>query len=412
MIDSSTKETAPLRVLFYVQHLLGIGHVKRASLLVQGWLAAGLDVTVVSGGEPVPQFGFDGARLLQLPPVKARDASFSALVDSENQPLDEAFKQRRTDQLLDALQQTQPHLLVIENYPFGRRQLRWELLPLLQNAARMTERPRTVCSIRDILQARKPERVDETMALVEQYFDAVLVHGDSDFIPLQQSFPRCQAFADKLRYTGYVTDPPGKRRQETINEVLISAGGGAVGFTLMRTCLEALAQPSLFGSYEAQLFNGRQRYCWRFLIGPNVTVEQQCRFNTLLASIDQSQVEVIVEPVRPDFAQLLQRCRLSISQGGYNTLMDLLAAKCAAVVVPFEGSGETEQLARTERLQQLGLCRMVRESALTPEELAQAVCQVLPDPDKGPSAAQPLTLDCNGAARSAQILTSLVNANA
>ncbi|MEH6648396.1 MAG: glycosyltransferase [Motiliproteus sp.] len=417
MIDADAMQNTPLRVLFYVQHLLGIGHVKRASLLVQGWLAAGLDVTVVSGGEPVPQFRFDGARLLQLAPVKARDANFSALVNSEGQPLDAAFKQGRTRQLLDALQQTQPHLLVIENYPFGRRQLRWELLPLLQSAVLLAQPPRIVCSIRDILQARKPERVDETVALIDQYFDAVLVHGDSHFIPLQQSFPRCQAFTDKLRYTGYVTDPAAKQPQATVNEILISAGGGAVGFALMRACLEALAQPGLFGRCESQLFHdqqgsGQPGYCWRFLLGPNVTVEQQQRLNVLLEAIDKNRVNVILEPVRPDFPELLQRCRLSISQGGYNTLMDLLAAECAAVVVPFEGSGETEQLARTERLQQLGLCRMVREAALTPTELARAVCQLLDGSDKHPSVPQPLTLDCNGAALSAQILKSLVDTDA
>ena len=143
---------------------------------------------------------------------------------------------------------------------------------------------------------------------------------------------------------------------------------------------------------------------WRFLIGPNVSTEQRHQLTAMQASVDTRRFEVVIEPVRSGFPQLLQHCRLSISQGGYNTLMDLLAAKCAALVVPFEGSGETEQLARTERLAQLGLCQMLRECELTAVSLAQTVMAALAAPE--PAGVE---LDCNGATHSAQILMELLN---
>lgn len=403
------------RVLFYVQHLLGIGHIKRASLLVRGWLDAGLDVTVLSGGEPVPQFGFTGARLLQLPAVKARDSSFSGLVDAQGHELDAAFKQRRVQQMLATLEQLQPQLLVIENYPFGRRQLRWELLPLLECAQQLNQPPVIVCSVRDILQQRLPERVDETVALVDRYFDAILVHGDNDFIPLQHSFPRCQAFIDKIHYTGYVTEAlslPSTllTTDKNTHEVLVSAGGGAVGFALMQTCLQLLILPELLQRLRQGLLSGHSDQQpglrWRFLLGPNLSVEQQQHLRELAAQVDPTLAEVILEPLRPDFPQLLQHCLVSISQGGYNTLMDLLAAGCAAVVIPFEGSGETEQLARTARLAQLGYCQMLREIDLTPEALLRALSAMLRTPRPAS-----LALDCQGANHSAQILQQLVAAD-
>jgi predicted glycosyltransferase len=46
--------STPLKVLVYVQHLLGVGHVKRAAAITRAMVAAGLDVHVVLGGEPVP----------------------------------------------------------------------------------------------------------------------------------------------------------------------------------------------------------------------------------------------------------------------------------------------------------------------------------------------------------------------
>ena len=42
-------------VLFYVQHLLGIGHLRRAYHLIDGMAREGLAVTLVSGGEPLPE---------------------------------------------------------------------------------------------------------------------------------------------------------------------------------------------------------------------------------------------------------------------------------------------------------------------------------------------------------------------
>ncbi|MEH6822990.1 MAG: glycosyltransferase [Motiliproteus sp.] len=418
------------RVLFYVQHLLGIGHIKRASLLVRAWLEAGLDVSVVSGGEPVVQFGFGAARLIQLPALKARDSAFSGLMDAQGNEIDAAFKQRRKQQLLAALDQVQPQLLVIENYPFGRRQLRWELLPLLERAQQLSSPPRIVCSVRDILQQRSPERIDETVALVERCFDAILVHGDSGFIPLQYSFPQAQAFADKLHYTGYVTEaltgqaqprsdparaPAGSQvapqdPQDDVAEVLISAGGGAVGFALMRTCLELLIRLEQVTELNGTALNvaesGRGMR-WRFLLGPNLSEQQQRQLRDLGAQIDPASADVIMEPLRADFSALLRRCRLSISQGGYNTLMDLLAARCAALVVPFEGSGETEQLARSERLAQQGYCQMLREADLNPENLLRAINVSLSAPRP-----ETLGLDCQGATHSAQILWQLVHADA
>lgn len=57
---------------------------------------------------------------------------------------------------------------------------------------------------------------------------------------------------------------------------------------------------------------------------------------------------------RKDFASLLTGARLSISQAGYNTVCDVLQAKCRSLLIPFSASGETEQSARAERLQNSG----------------------------------------------------------
>ena len=100
------------------------------------------------------------------------------------------IKARRRDMLLATLAAVQPDIVVIEAYPFGRRQMRFELLPLLDAIAAMTPKPAVVTSVRDILQERvKAGRNEETVELVNRHFDLVMVHGDPAFASLDDTFP-------------------------------------------------------------------------------------------------------------------------------------------------------------------------------------------------------------------------------
>ena len=182
------------RVFFYVQHLLGIGHLTRAMTLARAMRARGLAVTVVSGGDPVPVVAADGLDFVQLPPARAADRSFKLLHDGAGEAVDDAWKARRRDLLRETFLARDPQVLIIELFPFGRRQMRFELIPLLE-AARRRPRPVAVaCSVRDILVAKeRPERNDEMVALALRYVDAVLVHGDPDLVPFEASFPHARA---------------------------------------------------------------------------------------------------------------------------------------------------------------------------------------------------------------------------
>ena len=106
-----------------------------------------------------------------------------------------------------------------------------------------------------------------------------------------------------------------------------------------------------------------------------------------------------MERARPDFPELLARCTLSISQAGYNTLMDILQARCRAVVVPFAAGNETEQTDRARLFEARGLLHIADEAGLTAETLAHAIARALEAPP--PPAFTP-ALD--GAANTARLL--------
>lgn len=374
------------RVLFYVQHLLGIGHLKRAATLARGLAADGLEVTLVSGGFPVPGLDTTGVRFVQLPPVRATDLFFKVLVDESGADIDDAWRARRRDLLLELWREVRPHVLMLELYPFGRRQMRFELVPLLEAARADAAPPVIVSSVRDILVAApKPERNLEMVEQVERYFDHVLVHGDPGLIPFDRTFPLAARIADRLNPTGYVVDRvrPDDPAGPGAGEVVVSAGGGAVGEHLLETAI------------RARPLSVARDLPWRVLVGVNLAEPTFQR----LAELGGPGVRV--ERARGDFAALLARCRLSISQGGYNTVMEVMSAGCRAVVVPYAGGLETEQTLRAELLAARGAFAVLPEAELGAEALAAKIDQALAMPP--PAEAR---LDMDGLAVSRRLVAT------
>lgn len=375
------------RVLFHVQHLLGIGHLRRAELLAAAMRSRGFDVTVALGGAPVPGVSFAGVRTLALPAAHIAGEDFGTLLDAHGDPVDAAWKARRSEALLDIFRSIRPDVLLLELFPFGRRQFRFELLPLLEEARTATPRPLVATSLRDILvAARKPGRIEEAAALAEAHVDAILVHADPAIVELGATFPLAGRLASRIRYTGFVAPPaPFGASGEGAGEVLVSAGGGAVGATL------------LFAALAARPATRVKDAVWRFLAGPNLSDADYARLEAAAGPT------TIVERFRPDFSARLAHAALSVSQAGYNTVMDVLRARVPAIVVPYETASETEQRLRAKLLAAQGLLTLVPADALSPERLAAAIdAAVL----RGRPAHAKVDLD--GAQQSARLIEELL----
>ena len=375
----------PRRVLFYVQHLLGIGHLARASRIAEALAAAGFGTLMVTGGPPVGSFPPAGLRTLALPAIRTADAGFSGLVDASGRPVTPAHMAARRDLLVAALRDFEPDAVVIEAFPFGRRQVRSELLALLETCRQMPARPLVACSIRDILQpALKPGRARETLATLAAFFDLVLAHGDPAFVPLEASFPDAGRLPCPLAYTGLVADPPPPAPGERF-DVVVSAGGGAAMGRLALTALEARAGSPL----------GTARWC--IVTGPNAPPETVAGLERRVRPGD------VLARFRADLPSLLAHARLSVSQAGYNTVGDLLHGGAAMVLVPFAHGAEREQTIRAERLAGLGYAAVVPESALAPDTLRDAMAAALALPRR------PSSLRLDGATATATILDARLN---
>jgi predicted glycosyltransferase len=350
--------TAHTHIMCHVQHLMGSGHQWRTAAVSRALCVRDFKVTYVSGGYPLPGLDVGCSHFVQLPPARAADMQYRVLVDEHGAPVDDAWRARRRTLLLDTFERHRPDVLLIETFPFGRRLLRFELLPLLEAARAQRPRPRIVCSVRDILENhQRTGRDEEIIDFIDRYFDLVLVHSDPTLVPFEATFAPTHRIAHKLRYTGYVMAHARAAATGTAgrDEVVVSAGGAAFGEHVLAAAIEARALSALHDK------------TWRILVGHNLP---GARFNKLRGRADEG---LVIERNRKDFMVLLRNCAVSVSQGGYNTTLEVLDAGARAVIVPYADEREKEQAVRARLLRGHGLVEVVEDQDLTPLSLAQAV---------------------------------------
>lgn len=359
-----------MKVMIVVTHLLGTGHLARALTLARAYRAAGDTVCVVSGGMPAPLLNPSDVDVVQLPPVRSDGVDFAHLLGADGTSITPEAMAQRQAHLLEHFARFAPDVLITELFPFGRRSLRTEFTALLE-MARTTPHPPLVCaSVRDILAPpSKPSKAEYADEIIGQFYDAVLVHSDPDLMPLDLSWPVTPALSRMLHYTGFVAPPaPGPHPLATgTGEIIVSAGGGAVGGPVYDAAVAAAAhlRPPL-----------------RVLVGgPNP--------QRMIAGLRaQAPASVQIEAARPDFRQMLTHAAASVSLCGYNTALDILQAGTPAVFVPFDDGGEVEQSLRARALQRRAGIMAITRAALTVPGLVSALEQVIAAPRRSHTAVE------------------------
>ncbi len=359
------------RVMFYCQHVLGMGHLVRSTEIVRA-LARDFSVLFVTGGE-IPE-GFSlpkDIETFQLIPLKTSPDFSDLLLCDFSWDLEET-KAIRRELLLHAFDDFQPDVLVTELFPFGRKQFSFELLPLLTRA-RFQGKTMIVSSIRDILVSRKnqqeyEERVYKT---INSFYDLVLVHGDERHHSLEESFSRVPDLSCPVAYTGYVVQPPPSRTSHDASfvarekpRIVMSNGSGQCpsGHHLLESVLRAAPLLTSQVPHELHVFAGP--------LVPDGVYDALQRMAAPLSN-------VILCRYTPDLPAHLRQADLSISMAGYNTVMDILATGVRALVYPVTGNGDDEQAVRAGSLAGKGVLQVLDEEQLQPENLVRQIQNTL-----------------------------------
>lgn len=377
-------------LLFHCQHAVGIGHLMRALLLAER-LADRHRVVFLNGGPFPPGIAAPaGVEVIDLPPLGLEDGhhlvSRDAAIDVEE------AKARRRARVLEVFEQVRPDVLLIELFPFGRKKFAFELLPLLKAAHRSgAARPLVLCSVRDILVSARPDQQhhdDRAAWLCKRYFDAVLVHADPAITDFSASFRPARPLAVPLVYTGFVGRESGNAVSGTGADggILVSVGGGLAGGPLLRLALQAC--PRLTRTTGLRM---------RMVAGPFLPEEDWQALRHAARGMPGLDLLRSV----PDLGAEMRRARVSVSQCGYNTAMDILGSGVPALVVPYLAGREDEQLSRAQRFQSLGLLRMVPPTGLDADALATQIEVTLSFRPRSLGGA------LDGAARTAQVVERL-----
>jgi predicted glycosyltransferase len=352
-----------MNIVFYCQHVLGVGHFFRTLEICRALERH--TVNLVSGGPPVEASLPPHVAEVRLPALRM-DAEFKALLPGPGADAGAILQERRA-RLQALFAAESPDLFIVELYPFGRKAFRVEIDPLLESMSAGRLPPcGVVCSVRDILVEKgDPEAYEErVVSTLNRFFDAVLVHADPAFVRLEETFRRVPEISVPVVYTGFVTPAPpaGARARlraalglgETERLVVASAGGGSVGMPLLEAAVRAVARPDVSTGTRLMVFTGP------FL--PPADFERLCA----IASGGTR-----IERFCPDFPALLAAADLSLSMAGYNTTMNLLAARVPALVWPF--AQNREQRMRSERLAERGALRVLADADLDPVRLAELI---------------------------------------
>ncbi|WP_082880031.1 glycosyltransferase family protein [Methylomonas methanica] len=359
------------RLLLYCQHSLGMGHWVRAMTLANA-LSREFRVTFLNGGRaPDHQSAVTELDMLNLPPLGMGE-DHQLYSQDDRYSVKESLAMRR-QLILDTYALLRPEVVLIELFPFGRKKLAGELLPLLKTARRDTQaRPLVLCSLRDIMvNARKDQsRHDERARwITDRYFDGLLVHADPRFARLEDSFRPRHPLKTPLLYTGFVA--PGRipaAIKLPRRGVLVSAGGGMVGAPLFQAAVQAHA-----------INWAVEKLPMTIVAGPFLPEADWQELSIQAKGMEGLTVLRSVPAMQP----LLEAHSVSVSQCGYNTVMDILESGTPALAVPFVRGQEDEQMQRAQKLAQLGLVKVLNPAELSGQRLAEQILQLrdfLPNP--------------------------------
>ena len=375
-----------MKIIQYCQHVLGIGHLFR-SLEISRALSDH-EVILVTGGPSVDTHLPAHVREFRLPDLQMNH-TFKGLFSTDKNLTVDLVKEARQKLLLALFENERPDLFLVELYPFGRKAFRFELDPVLKAIRKKKAAPCGVfSSVRDILVEKDDHGKHEARVVktLNRYFDRVLVHADPDLVEIRETFGPLDKISIPLEYTGYIAPKPsaaaGQRIRKQMDmragEVLIvaSAGGGNVGGPLLKSVIRAFSRLER-GNCRLQVFSGP------FL---------NTRDFDGLKKIAPAKVQVV--KFTADFMSYLAAADLSVSMGGYNTTMNILATRVPALIWPF--CQNREQTLRAKRLADRGVLTVLQDADLHPERLA-----VMMDQKFSQSTRPAATINLDGAAATA-----------
>jgi predicted glycosyltransferase len=306
----------------------------------------------------------------------------------------------RRELIRDAAVRFRPQVFLVDHMPHGAM---GELVPAL-DALRAGGRTKVVLGLRDVLDApkviRERWRIEGAYEAIERYYDRVLVYGSRELFDHAARYGLPAAVASKLRYCGYLCAPQRARyassirneykapRNERTRLIVGMAGGGADGYPLMRSLIDAV--PLLQSTRPTRLI---------LIVGPFMPHEQRRDLQARAAGLPVRVRRTVSDPY-----SYVTAADVVVAMAGYNSTVEILRAGTPCVLVPRVGPS-SEQRIRTRLLRSRGWVDAIDPVNLSPKSVAAAIVRALGRSSEAPHAPGP---DLNGLSVAVGHLLSLL----
>ena len=389
------------RLAIYSQDSLGLGHLRRTTLIGGAFLGADTDSNVLLFADsPVAPF-FElpnGMDVVKLPSI--RKVTAGCWEATQLRVDDRELIRFRADLLRSGLMNFRPDVLLVDHMPGGAQR---ELIPALQALKRAFPECCVVLGIRDILDSEDViSRVwtsEGAYEVLDRYYDRLLIYGSKEIFDTDRTY-RLPALPRGTHYCGYVVKQGPVRRAEEVRAsvklrkrryVFVSAGGGGDGQSLMRTYLRAVRMLGSRAGFETLM-----------AVGVNAPSDARRELEAEARGLPVR----LVSHVDDSFSQIAA-ADLVVCMAGYNTLSEVLFLKKKALVVPRNGPS-AEQRMRAELFAARHLIDMLDPNDLSPEALAERLAADLERNDYPADDAIPMDGARHAAARLVEAVERLV----
>jgi predicted glycosyltransferase len=268
-----------------------------------------------------------------------------------------AVRAERAGIIASTLLRLRPDVFLVDHAPLG---MKGELRLALEMAREKLPDTRVVLGLRDILDA--PDVVRATWStqgvyqLMETAYQQIIVYGSRELFDAASEYGIPDAVARRVRFSGYIAKDRGleqningqgtwtQARRAGDRRILVMGGGGGDAAPMLLAAIEAWESLRYLLYGEAVIVVGP-------LMAPANKIEVEWRARHVPG------VRVIRSSTT--MLSLIAAADLVVSMGGYNSVVEAVAAHKPLVICP-RTAPRREQLMRAEIMARLGLAQVAR----------------------------------------------------
>jgi predicted glycosyltransferase len=385
-----------LRIAIYSQDGFGLGHMQRTTSIAWELYRLRPEASILT---------FSDSQLGQFFPISPHHDYIKLPSIAKEGPgnwkathLRMSFQeilQLRKELISNTLLNYSPDIFLVDHMPHGAM---GELLPALESMNHFGLRTQNVLGLRDILDS--PEvtinrwQVEGAYDVIERFYARILVFGMQDVYDVAEKYQLPESVSKKVFYCGYVANLDTERNAYSIRArylagkpadtrlIAVMAGGGADGYQMMSTLIEAL--PKVLEDQPCSV---------AVITGPFMPVELMADLERRVGRLPIQMLEAV-----NDSTSYISAADLVIAMAGYNTSVEILRTKTPAILIPREGPS-AEQRTRAQLFAEKRWVNMIDPDELTPDNLAHSISSYL----RNPNGIKPSTLpNLSGAAVAAR----------